>query len=69
MKAVNIKWDTDDNVLAQILMPEIEIPKEIEAIARKISSDDNSYDFNEIISDYLTEETGFCHFGFDLIAS
>lgn len=53
MKAVNIKWDTDgDMTLLENLPKEIEIPEDIE-------------DEDEI-SDYLTDETGFCHFGFEI---
>lgn len=53
MKAVNIKWDTDgDMTLLESLPKEIEIPEDIE-------------DEDEI-SDYLTDETGFCHLGFEI---
>lgn len=50
MKAINIKWDTDGE---DVLLPaEIEIPEGME-------------DEDEI-SDFLSDETGFCHMGFDL---
>lgn len=53
MKAVNIKWDTDgDMELLEKLPTEIEIPEDMED--------------EEEISDYLSDETGFCHCGFDL---
>lgn len=54
MKAINIKWDTDGNteVLSQ-LPTEMEIP-------------DDMIDEEEI-SDYLTDATGYCHYGFDLV--
>lgn len=53
MKAVNIEQDTDgDMTLLESLPKEIEIPEDIE-------------DKDEI-SDYLTDETGFCHFGFEI---
>lgn len=53
MKAVNIMWDTDgDEKLRKTLPTEIEIP-------------DGMTDEDEI-SDYLSDTTGFCHFGFDL---
>ena len=55
MKAVNIRWDTDGDVaLFNELPSSIEIPNELE------------YD-EERISDWLTEQSGFCHKGFDLI--
>lgn len=54
MKAINIKWDTDDDsILFNELPSEIEIPNEL-------GNDD------ERISDWLTEQVGFCHKGFDL---
>lgn len=53
MEAVNIKWDTDEDMaLLENLPKEIEIPEDIE-------------DEDEI-SDYITDETGFCHFGFEI---
>ena len=50
--ATNIKWDMDDDDNTEL--PEtMEIPEDIE-------------DEDEI-SDYLSEQTGYCHKGFDLI--
>ena len=58
--AYNIKWDTDnDQELLKQLPTEIEIPEEVW----------KEYEENEdedILSDYLSDETGFCLFGFDL---
>lgn len=51
MKAINIKWDTDGE--------KIELPVEIE-IPEEITDEDE-------ISDYISDETGFCHYGFELI--
>lgn len=54
MKATNIKWDTDGDIeLMKQLPTEIEIPEGI--------TDE------EEISDYLSDKTGFCHCGFDLV--
>lgn len=54
MKAINIKWDTDgDTELFNELPIEMEIPEGM------IDEDE--------ISDYLSDETGFCHSGFDLV--
>lgn len=50
MKATNIKWDTDGE--------NINLPKEIEIPKDMIDEDE--------ISDYLSDITGFCHFGFEL---
>lgn len=51
MKAINIKWDTDGE--------SIELPNEIELPFGMINEDE--------ISDYISDETGFCHYGFELI--
>lgn len=51
MKAVNIIWDTDGEY--------VELPTEIE-IPNGMTDEDE-------ISDYITDETGFCHCGFELI--
>lgn len=56
MKAINIEWDIDDFEgdldELQMLPNEIDIPKNL--------TDDD-------ISDYISEVTGFCHKGFELI--
>ena len=53
MKAINIKWDVDFDKDLKDLPKEIDIPSEITDV--------------EEISDYLTEQTGFCHKGFELV--
>ncbi|WP_304430907.1 hypothetical protein [Romboutsia ilealis] len=54
MKAINIKWDTDGDMEVLNQLPtEMEIPEGI--------TDE------EEMSDYLSDETGFCHYGFDLV--
>lgn len=53
MKAFNIKWDVDDPEDLETLPNEIEIPAEIQ-------------DDDEAISDYISDVTGFCHFGFEI---
>lgn len=53
MKAINIKWDTDgEEEILESLPTEIDIPEWME-------------DEDEI-SDYISDETGFCHNGFEL---
>ena len=52
MKAINILWDTDDE--------EVSLPNEIE-IPDWVDKDDDG------VSDYLSDATGFCHFGFELV--
>lgn len=50
-KAINIQWDFDDG--EEVSLPsEIDIPGEVD-----------EYD----VSDYLTELTGFCHKGFEIV--
>nr|WP_317439869.1 hypothetical protein [uncultured Enterocloster sp.] len=62
MKAVNIKWDTDGDLdLLQELPTEIEIPESL------IDEHTDVEDYGEGISDYLSDTTGFCHYGFDLV--
>lgn len=57
MKAVNIKWDTDgDRELRKELPKEITLPTELT---------DGEIDYDGI-DDYLSNETGFCHFGYEL---
>ncbi len=54
MKAINIKWDTDGDIEVLKQLPtELEIPEGM--------TDE------EEISDYLSDETGFCHYGFELV--
>lgn len=61
MRAINIEWDNDgDEMIAADLPKEIEIPKEL---AENTDPDD----YEEEISDYISDQTGFCHFGFELV--
>lgn len=53
MKAVNIEWDVDYEEQLEDLPTEIEIP--------------NGMTDEEEISDYISDETGFCHYGFELV--
>lgn len=53
MKAVNIQWDTDgDQELLNELPTEIDIP--------------DGMDNEDEISDYISDVTGFCHYGFEI---
>lgn len=53
MKATNIKWDVDNKEDKELLPTEIELPDKM--------SDD------EEISDYLSDVTGYCHCGYNLV--
>lgn len=62
MKAINIKWDTDGDLeLLQKLPKEIEIPEYL------IDEDTDVDDYEEDISNYISDTTRFCHCGFDLV--
>lgn len=62
LKAINIKWDTDgDMEVFNELPTEMIIPDELEEMYKK----DKEYALEEI-SDWLSDETGFCHAGFEL---
>lgn len=53
MKSINIIWDVDDKKDLKDLPTEIIIPEGM--------TDE------EEISDYISDATGFCHFGFELV--
>lgn len=54
MKVINVEWDVDDENIIESLPTEIDVPSNIE-------------DDEEAISDYLSDVTGFCHKGFELV--
>ena len=60
MKAVNIKWDTDGDM--EILE---ELPTEVEIPDYLITDDED--DLLDNISDWLSDEYGFCHDAFELV--
>lgn len=61
-KAVNIKWDTDgDTEILDGLPKEMELPDKLQKLC-----DIDMEDAMEEISDWLSDETGFCHYGFEL---
>ena len=63
-KAINIKWDTDrDMEVLNELPTEMIIPNELEELYKK----DREYALEEI-SDWLSDETGFCHDGFEVVS-
>ena len=53
MKAINIEWDVDYEEEREDLPTEIDIPE-------------GMIDEEEI-SDYISDVTGFCHYGFELV--
>lgn len=58
MKAVNIIWDVDELEDLDYLPTEVEIPSYL------ITDED---DLLDDISDWLSDEYGFCHDGFELV--
>ena len=64
MKAINIKWDTDgDMEVFESLPTEVEIPDNLLEGYNGTNFDTYYPD----ISDWLSDEYGFCHFGFELV--
>lgn len=62
LKAINIKWDTDgDKEVLNELPTEMIIPDELEEMYKK----DKEFALEEI-SDWLSDEIGFCHAGFEI---
>ena len=62
LKAINIKWDTEgDKEVFNALPTKMIVPDELEEIYKK----DREFAFEEI-SDWLSDETGFCHAGFEI---
>lgn len=55
MRAVNIQWDTDGQT-------DLNLPDEIE-LPDELTNGEIDY---EGIEDYISDQTGFCHFGYDL---
>lgn len=60
LKAINIKWDTDNKETLQDLPKEMVIPYDLEV---NYNPDDP---YQEEISDWLSDKVGFCHEGFEL---
>ena len=62
LKAINIKWDIDGDMKVFNELPtEMIIPDELEEMYKK----DKEYALEEI-SDWLSDETEFCHAGFEI---
>lgn len=64
LKAINIKWDTDgDMEVLNELPTELIIPDYLEELYKR--KEDREYALEEI-ADWLSEDTGFCHDGFEI---
>lgn len=67
MKATNIKWDTDGDKMLLRTLPDIVILPE--QFSHDNYMEDGEYDEDalfEDVADWLSDEYGFCHFGFDI---
>lgn len=68
MKITNIKWDTDgDEEVFATLPQEIDVPEYY--LEKKNFEVDGEYSRDEMLdqlSDWLSDEYGFCHGGFDV---
>lgn len=63
LKAINIKWDTDgDMEVFDELPTEMIISNELEELYKE----DKEYALEEI-SDWISDEIGFCHAGFEVV--
>lgn len=65
MKATNIQWDIDE-IDEEDLEEDTKSEDYAIALPTEIKIPDGMTDKDEI-SDYLSEQTGFCHFGFELV--
>lgn len=59
MKATHIHWDVDYGADGELLPTEMEIPDDV---IKDKGSLDNALD---AVAEYLSNETGFCHEGFE----
>ena len=62
MRAVNIKWDVTDG--AEDMTKE-DMDEILSTLPTEVEIPDNYY-YSDI-SDWLSDEYGFCHFGFELV--
>lgn len=76
MKAVDIKWDVVDEAkdmtkeevdeILKTLPTEVEIPKHLFETSEKIEIETEFDYYYPDISDWLSNEFGFCHYGFEV---
>lgn len=68
MKAIDIKWDTDgDRGLFSTLPQEIILPKQFSKEIYTYGGDYNELALSEDVSDWISNEYGYCHSGFNLV--
>lgn len=54
----NILWDTDDE--------ETDLPEALSVPFQQLGDDIPESELSEVVSDWLTDEYGYCHFGFTI---
>lgn len=59
-RAVNIEWDTDDD---DIDTENLDLPTEVDIPDEVVAEQE---DYEDAISDWLSDEYGFCHYGYEL---
>lgn len=61
IRVYNIDWDTDgDNDIKNTLPDELLLNTEY----LDIQDDENIYEIEDVVSEYLSDEYGYCHYGF-----
>lgn len=58
MKLTNINWDTDGE--------DIDLPNEVEAPNEIVKDFNDEEELLDYLSDWLSDEYGFCHDGFNI---
>lgn len=67
MKLTNIKWDTDgDQEIFDSLPQEVEVPLRFSEENYMEDEECNENEMLDDISDWLSDEYGFCHDGFEV---
>ena len=58
MKLININWDTDEE--------DVDLPNEVEIPNEIIEGFNDEEELLDYLSDWLSNEYGFCHDGFNI---
>lgn len=62
IRVYDIDWDTDDDEIIREELPE-EILLNTEYL--DVENEEDIYELEDVISDYLSDEYGYCHKGFN----
>ena len=58
IKCYNIQWDVDGDSAAMRMLPQ-------EVIYEGYISEEDKNEIDEILGDYLSDNWGYCHYGFN----